>query len=168
MSEAPKELDLANRDGGRAILPIGTAARVCVGLGLLYFAIFDGAFRWSLQWHDVLLGLLGFPAVIILGVLLWKALTGSSAPIPGMGPLGYCATTGVFFVLFAAPFTQEATALFVGSSLLLAAARGYAGCEVAAISNWLLRRDDQLGCVVFSPLDEAEAHFSHNSSEVRR
>ncbi len=151
----------------RAIGPVGTAARVCLGLGLLYFAIFDGAFRWGLQWHDVLLGLLGFPAVIILGVLLWKALTGSSAPIPGMGPLGYCATTGVFFALFTAPFTQEATALFVGSSLLLAAARGYAGCEVAAITNWLLRRDDQVGCVVFSPLDEAEAHFSHNSSEVR-
>jgi hypothetical protein len=29
--------------------------------------------------------------------------------------------------------------------MLLAAARGYAGCEVLAVSNWLLHRDDQVG-----------------------
>ncbi len=47
--------------------------------------------------------------------------------------------------------------LFYGSYLLLADARGYAGCESLAISNWLLRRNDQVGCVVFSPLDAVEA-----------
>jgi hypothetical protein len=40
--------------------------------------------------------------------------------------------------------------------MLVAAIRGYAGCEILAISNWLLRRDDQLGCVVLSPIDAAE------------
>jgi hypothetical protein len=40
--------------------------------------------------------------------------------------------------------------------MLLAALRGYAGCEVLAISNWLLRRDDQVGCLVLSPIDELE------------
>jgi hypothetical protein len=40
--------------------------------------------------------------------------------------------------------------------MLLAAARGYAGCEVLAISNWLLDRDDQIGCLVFSPIDRLE------------
>ena len=39
------------------------------------------------------------------------------------------------------------------------AARGYAGCESLAITNWILRRDDQVGCVVFSPLDAVEAQF---------
>jgi hypothetical protein len=43
--------------------------------------------------------------------------------------------------------------------MLLAAARGYAGCEVLAISNWLLRRDDQLGCMVFAPVDLAESQL---------
>ena len=37
-----------------------------------------------------------------------------------------------------------------------AAIRGYAGCEALAISNWLLKRDDQLGCLFFSPIDYAE------------
>ena len=38
-----------------------------------------------------------------------------------------------------------------------------AGCEVLAISNWLLRRDDQVGCVVFSPIDAAEARLTRGS-----
>jgi hypothetical protein len=40
--------------------------------------------------------------------------------------------------------------------MLLAAIRGYAGCEVLAVSNWLLRRDDQVGCVIFTPIDVVE------------
>jgi len=43
-----------------------------------------------------------------------------------------------------------------GSSMLLAATHGYAGCEVLAISNWILGRDDQVGCLLFSPLDAIE------------
>lgn len=30
------------------------------------------------------------------------------------------------------------------------------GCEVLAVSNWLLSRDDQVGCTVFSPIDHLE------------
>jgi hypothetical protein len=43
--------------------------------------------------------------------------------------------------------------------MLVAALRGSAGCEVLAVSNWLLRRDDQVGCLVFSPLDQLERHL---------
>jgi hypothetical protein len=32
-----------------------------------------------------------------------------------------------------------------------------AGCELLAIYNWLLRRDDQIGCIVFAPVDLAES-----------
>ena len=46
-------------------------------------------------------------------------------------------------------------------SMLLAALRGYGGCESLVISNWLLGRDDQLGCLVFSPIDYAESKFTH-------
>jgi hypothetical protein len=47
--------------------------------------------------------------------------------------------------------------IFYGASMLLAAARGYAGCEVLAIQNWVTRRDDRMACPVFSPIDAAEA-----------
>ena len=52
--------------------------------------------------------------------------------------------------------TSDATLIFYGASMVLAAVRGYAGCEVLAVSNWLLRRDDQVGCALFLPVDHAE------------
>jgi hypothetical protein len=42
------------------------------------------------------------------------------------------------------------------AAAVLAAARGYAGCEVLAVPNWPLRRDDQVGCVLFTPVDALE------------
>ena len=53
-------------------------------------------------------------------------------------------------------FTSGAAFLFYGASMLVAAARGYAGCEVLAVSNWLLRRDDQVGYMVLSPIHQLE------------
>ena len=150
----------------RAIGPVGTAGRVVLGLGLLYLGIANFPLDWGLQWHDVLLGFLAFPAVTILGVLLWQELAGPSAPIRATGHLGLCVATGVIYASFAVPYTRDATALYLGSTLLLAAAIGYAGCEITAVSNWFLHRDDQVGCMVFSPLDEVEAHFSRRSSEA--
>ena len=82
------------------------------------------------------------------------------------GGLGFCLNLAVGAVLFIIPFTREAALLFFGASLLLAAARGYAGCESLAISNWLLRRDDQVGCVVFSPIDEVEARVTGGKTAV--
>ena len=43
--------------------------------------------------------------------------------------------------------------------MLLAALRGYSGCEVTAISNWILGRDDQVGCLVLGPVDDLERRF---------
>jgi hypothetical protein len=53
--------------------------------------------------------------------------------------------------------------VFLGASMLLAALRGYSGCESLAISNWLLRRNDQVGCLIFSPLDHLEASRMNKS-----
>ena len=73
------------------------------------------------------------------------------------GPIGFGLNFAIALVLFSVDFTRYAALLFYGVSMLVAAVRGYAGCEVLAISNWLLRRSDQVGCVVFSPLDAVEA-----------
>jgi hypothetical protein len=54
-------------------------------------------------------------------------------------------------------FTSAAALVFYGASMLLAALRGYSACEVLAVSNWILGRDDQIGCLVLSPIDAAEA-----------
>jgi hypothetical protein len=39
---------------------------------------------------------------------------------------------------------------------VLAAVRGHAGCEVLAVSNRVLRRDDQIGCLMFAPIGALE------------
>jgi len=49
--------------------------------------------------------------------------------------------------------TSGAAMIFYGASMLLAASRGYAGCEVLAVSKWVLHRDDQIGCLLFAPVD---------------
>ena len=90
---------------------------------------------------------------------------GAAAPARAAGdrPAGHAVNAAAFAALYATPwyapplgFTSDAALIFYGASLLLAAARGYAGCEVLAVPNWLLRRDDQVGCVLFTPVDALE------------
>ena len=61
---------------------------------------------------------------------------------------------------------SDAALLFYGGSMLVAAARGIAGCEVLAVSNWLLRRDDEVGCAPFSPLDALETRHARRSVPI--
>ena len=136
---------------GRQIGVIGTLARVVVGLGLLYLPWLDD----GLQWHDVLLGLVGFPAVVLLWQ--WLRLRHTAAPLRATGVVGHLVNCGIGAVLLLTPATADAADLFYGISMLLAALGGYAGCEVLAVSNWLLRRDDQVGCPVFLPIDAVES-----------
>jgi hypothetical protein len=49
--------------------------------------------------------------------------------------------------------------------MLLAAMRGYGGSETLAISDWLLRRNDQVGCLIFLPVDDLEARRERRSGE---
>jgi hypothetical protein len=107
------------------------------------------------------LGLIGFPAL----VLAWHSwrIHREPARFRYTGPLSFALTLALPVALYligwfvpALWFTSDATLIFVGSSLLLAAFRGYAGCEFLALSNWLLRRSDQIACAVFTPIDSPE------------
>lgn len=57
----------------------------------------------------------------------------------------------------ATPVTEVALWSFFGVSMLIAALRGYAGCEVLAIPNKITGRRDQIGCVLYTQIDAAEA-----------
>jgi hypothetical protein len=46
--------------------------------------------------------------------------------------------------------------IFFGVSMLVAAAKGYAGCEVLAIPNLVLRRRDSVYCPVLTPIDKRD------------
>ena len=152
----------------RQIGTIGTTARVVVGLLLLAYGLLggrltvvNGQVRTGFSPLSVALGLVALPAVL----LAWQWLRGRRAPtrLQATGPLATMLNMLVFFALVLTPwyapplsFTSGAALVFYGASMLLAAVRGYGGCEVLAVSNWLLRRDDQVGCLVLSPIDHME------------
>ncbi len=140
----------------RQIRRWGSLARLVVGAGLLV-----GAVRAGADDLDVVLGLLLFPSVEV-GVLLLRGRRAASLRLYGRS--GLWMNLGIAIAGFS--IVPEAAAIFYGVSILLAFVRGDAGCELFTISNWLRRRDDQIVCPVFSPIDRAEARRSE--TEPRR
>lgn len=133
-----------------SIGPAGRLARAGVGLALVALALF-----WrDPDWQDVLLGLVIAPA-LVLGAMAWRARR-SPEPLRATGPAGHAANVAIAIALFVQPATAGAAFLFYGASMLLAAARRNAACEVTAFSNALLGRDDQVGCTLFAPVDLVE------------
>ena len=107
------------------------------------------------------LGLVLFPSVV-LGWQGWRARRNPERLV-ATGPVGHVLTVVVFLALYftwwyapALSALSDAALLFYGTSMLAAVAKGYGGCEVLAISNWILRRDDQVGCMLFAPVDRGE------------
>lgn len=151
-------------DRKRHIGSIGTAARVCLGL-VLVGSVIRG--EWLRGWVPIAwaLGLLGFPVALL--AWQWVRARRTPACFRATSPLGFALNCAIFFALYLTPFyaptvafTSDAALIFYGLSMLLAAVVGYAGCEVLAVSNWLLHRDDQVGCVVFAPIDHLESRSS--------
>ncbi len=155
----------------RQIGAIGTAARVVLGLVFLvlgvtgaHVSVIHGQVRSGFDPLSVAIGLVGFPAV----VLAWQWLRARIAPtrLQATGPVSTTLNILVLLALLLTPlyarplsFTSDAALVFYGASMLLAALRGYSGCEVTAISNWILGRDDQVGCLVLGPVDDLERRF---------
>jgi hypothetical protein len=106
------------------------------------------------HWRDAVLGLLVFPGMI--ATALWLRARTRPSSLRAIGPLAHLLNLVVAAVLFALPATAGPTFVFYGTSMLVAAVRRTGGCEVTAISNLLLRRDDQIGCALFGPIDLLE------------
>jgi hypothetical protein len=144
-------------NAARRIGPIGTACRLAVGLALLVLAFADqpAGLIWGVELHELILGLIVLPAAsVAIGLL---ALRYSPGGLRFTSPAGIAANFAVIVALFAIPYTAGAAALFYGTSLLIAGWRGQPDCEVTTWSNLILRRDDQIGCPCFTPLDSWEA-----------
>jgi hypothetical protein len=73
--------------------------------------------------------------------------------------LGVATNLVVIVVLVSNPYTGGGATLFYGAALLVAAWRGQAGCEATVLPNVIFRRDDQIGCPTFSPVDAVEGHL---------
>jgi hypothetical protein len=159
------------RSSTRAIGPIGTASRLLVGLFALYLALIDGppfadGLEWSLSWFDAALGAVVLPGAAIAFGLLARRY--ASRPVRLTGPLPMALNCLVIVVLVANPYTAGGALLFYGTTMLIAAARGQAGCEATVLSNWVVGRDDQVGCPAFTPIDLAEDRARTRSARIRR
>jgi hypothetical protein len=143
----------------RDIGPIGTAARLVLGL-LLVGSIVYGQLLVTRRPSPITwaLGLIGFPA-LVLAWHFWR-IRRTPARFHDASPLSFALSLALSLAAYltglyvpALSFTSDATLIFVGSTILLAALRGSAGCKFLALSNWLLRRDDRVACAVFTPID---------------
>jgi hypothetical protein len=148
----------------RGIGVIGTAARLIIGLALVG-SVVRGDVASGFRLGPWALGLIGFPALLLAGQ--WLRSRRDPARFQATGAAATTLNMLVVAALYLTPWyapafsiTSDAALVFYGASMLLAAVRGYAGCEVLAASNWLLGRDDQVGCLVFSPVDHLERRFT--------
>ena len=146
--------------GGRQIGTAGTAARAVLGI-VMVGSVVVGHVRGDYDPAPFVLGLAVFPAIVL--IWQWRRARRHPERLVVTGPLGYPLTVAVFCALYftwwyapSVSALSDAALLLYGTSMLAAAARGYGGCEVLAISNWILRRDDQVGCLLFEPVDRAE------------
>jgi hypothetical protein len=155
---------VAQRTEPRAIGPVGTWARLLFGLAFVLLGLLLGG--GGIEWTALLLGVVAFPAVLGAAQLLRLSIV--RARLWATGRAASCVNLGLLAILLAIPATSRPTFVFLGVSMLVAAWRGYAGCESLAISNWILRRDDQVGCLLFSPIDELEARVQGSIVQPRR
>ena len=146
----------------RQIGPVGTAARVVVGLLLLYIAGGATITLWGIEPQDAVIGLVALPALMVGVVLVARRY--AAGPIHFTGPLGVAVNLVVIVALIANDFTGGGATIFYGATLLIAAWRGQAGCEGTVVSNLVLGRDDQVGCPTFTPIDEVEAHLCRGAA----
>lgn len=147
----------------RGIGPIGTASRAVGGL----IAIAVPIALSGIGWWDVGAALVALPlitmalsALVTAGHERWapESLARSHSICSGPACVLVAAVVGVAIALsIATPVNEIAIWSFFGVSMLVAALRGYAGCEVLAIPNAITGRRDQIGCVLYTPIDAAEA-----------
>ena len=148
----------------REIGPIGTAARVVGGLTAVALPIGLGGFGW---W-DAAAVLVALPLVATGAAVLIIAGYRRLAPDALVRHQAICSGPACWLIATVIGATvaidvltpasgEVALWVWLGGSMLVAAARGYGGCEVLAIPNLITGRRDQIGCILYTPIDRAEA-----------
>jgi len=141
--------------------PLGRALRILIGLALIAYVIpvfFRVPPRFTGKVFLLVLGLIGLFSLLHIVV---------SRRIVAFGPsLGAVVAAGLLAALYVVGthgsliFGHGEGALavitFLGISLVVAGVRAAPGCEVMAIPSLLFRKNTELACLIFSPLDNLE------------
>ncbi len=157
----------------RDIGPFGTATRVVGGLISIGLTIaLSGVGWWDLGAAFVVLPLTATAASVLVTWsyerfapdALARRRAICSGPACSLTLMVVAAAIGLSSLT---PVSMGALWIWIGASLLLAAARGYGGCEVLAFPNALTGRRDQIGCIVYTPIDAAETRRSRYARPQR-
>lgn len=153
---------------GRTIGPWGTTVRAAAGAAAIASAVaiphehpllgLPGA---SSNVVGLLVGFVGMPLALTL--VIWAR--GRHAPRLHLGHSAACLVT--LMTIGVAQFYPVAVWAGVGAPLLLLAAIGRNGCELLTVPNLVLRRNDYLFCLPFSPIDAWERRRRHAPSPAR-
>lgn len=148
---------------GRKIGPAGSLARMLGGLAAIVLPIA----LYGLSLTEAVIALVALPVVVSIAgpVIIWTLA--QTAPSALRRRHWICSAPGCLLILVLSLANSGLVALtgsnrsatlwvFLGVSMLLAAVRGDAGCEVLAIPNLVTRRQDQIGCLIYSPIDALE------------
>ena len=141
--------------------PMGRALRILLGLVLIAYVApvyFQVPVRVAMGALVLVLGLIGVYSLIHI-VLSRRVVAFGLC-------LGAVVANGLLIVLYVAGGSglpifghgagQLAAVAFLGISLVVAGVRAVPGCELMAIPGAFFRKDTELSCLVFSPLDEVE------------
>jgi hypothetical protein len=155
----------AERSGSRRqIGPLGTLARIAGGaLAIALPIALDG-----LTLLEAALALIALPLIAAIAAPLITSTFRRLAPNALGSRHAICCAPGCSLIAvmvlansaLVAPTSADGNVtiwVWLGASMLIAAARGYGGCEVLAVSNLITGRRDQIGCILYTPIDRLEA-----------
>jgi hypothetical protein len=153
----------------RDIGPIGTAARIVGGLIAIALPTAISGFGW---W-DAAAALLALPLVATAASAVITSAYRRVAPQALARRGAICSGPACWLIAIMIGTAAGIDALtpasgmvalwvWLGASMLVAAGRGYGGCEVLALPNLMTGRRDQIGCIFYTPIDRAEARRRAN------
>jgi hypothetical protein len=150
----------------RDIGPIGTATRILGGV----IAIALPVALAGIGWWDVGVAVIALPLVALAAGALVTSVYRRYGPEALARRDAICSAPACWtwaIVIAAAvglaaltPASAVAFWVWLGASLLVAAARGYGGCELLAFPNLIRGRREQIGCMLYGPIDAAERRRS--------
>jgi hypothetical protein len=148
----------------RQIGPLGTLARIAGGVVAIALPIaLDG-----LTVFEAAIALIALPLIAAIAAPLITSIFRRLAPNALQSRQAICSAPGcslIAVMVVANSALVDLTSangnvtiwVWLGASMLVAAARGYGGCEVLAVSNLITGRREEIGCILYTPIDLLEA-----------
>ena len=142
--------------------PVGRVLRVVLGLALIAYVTpvyFRVPARVAVESLVLILGLVGVYSLIhfVVARRIIIAFSPCLATLAVHVLLVALYVAGAFRLpIFGHGAGQLAAVACLGISLVVAGARAVPGCELMAIPDVFFRKDTELSCLVFSPLDRLE------------